>query len=176
MHLYDTPSLEDWRPLASHAGWYSVSNFGRVRRDKPGSRTHPGRILRLTTTASGYLSVRLAQGHARGRRTRLVHHLVAEAFIGARGANQVINHRNGVKTDNRPENLEWITQEQNVTHATINGFMPAGERNGHARLTEAAVQDIRTSPLTAEALALKYGVSKSLVFKVRARIRWSHLS
>lgn len=80
-----------------------VSTMGRVRRD--------GRTYSLTKLTTGYLQVKV------GGRKRSVHRLVCHAFHGAPPVDAVTNHKNGIKDDNRPENLEWVSRSQNGTHA-----------------------------------------------------------
>lgn len=97
-------ATEEWRPL-DWLGW-EVSNRGRVRR-------HGGRILKPYLCANGYLRIACAAA----RRTFAIHRLVAWAFpeiCGGWTPGREIDHRNGVKSDNRPENLRWVTHDENV--------------------------------------------------------------
>ncbi len=79
--------------------------------------------------------------------TRKVHQLVAEAFLGPRPTDKhEVNHRNGNKSDNRVENLEWVTRSQNVLHAHATGLIKnkaVGERVGRAKLTAEGVKEMR---------------------------------
>ena len=97
--------MEDWRVVScSVNGTHWVSDQGRVW-----SCTHGRKFLRLNTTHSGYLDVDIA-----GKK-RVVHRLVAKAFLGERNG-QEVNHKNGNKKDNRLENLEWCTRSENLKH------------------------------------------------------------
>src|SRR4051812_22777189 len=106
-------STERWLPVVGCEGWYEVSDLGRVRRIRPGPSTKIGRLLIPSSNYQrrGELSVVLSTGEpgGRGRRVRSVHRLVAEAFIGSRPRGYDLNHKNGEITDNRPENLEYVT-------------------------------------------------------------------
>ena len=94
---------------------YSVSNIGNVRNDKT------GRILKVYAKPNGYQQVQL------GRKNNpvYVHRLVAMAFIENIDNKPQVNHINGNKSDNRVENLEWVTASEN---AFAYGYT---ERNNH---------------------------------------------
>lgn len=119
---------EEWRPVVGYEGVYSVSNLGRIRRDSRASGTREGYIRTPLRHQRGYLQVTLSRdNHINLYR---VHRLVAAAFIGPCPAGKQVNHRNGIKTDNRPENLEYLTNLENAQHATRNGLRPTGEQHG----------------------------------------------
>lgn len=196
----DDTAPEIWRDVVGYEGWYSVSSYGRVRRDRPGSRTSVGLILKTKVERNGYLRVQLWKD-AHGK-MESIHHLVAQAFIGVRPTtSHGVNHIDGVKINNWPSNLEWATPRENSAHAIRIGlirkggvrpaqrhprgdehparrrpdYLPRGSKNGNSKLTESAVLDILTSPLDVRGLAQKYEVSTSLIHLVRARRIWKHV-
>ena len=87
---------------------YDVSSNGIVMSRRTGKR------LYQTTTKCGYLQVHL-WNNGKCRNT-LVHRLVAEAFVPNPERKPQVNHKNGDKTDNRAENLEWVTASENQHH------------------------------------------------------------
>ncbi len=101
---------EEWKRIKGYR--YEVSNLGRIRRlPKHGEP----KILKTGIHRTGYVRVNLADS---GVQTHfLVHRLVAIHFIRKRKNKPYVNHKNGVKHDNRVENLEWCTSSENNLHA-----------------------------------------------------------
>ena len=97
---------EVWRAGPSAPG-YEASSLGRIRR---GDRVIAGSKLR-----NGYIGFSVRTGGK--KRSTTVHALVAEAFHGERQHGMEVNHKNGMKDDNRPENLEWVTHHENMRHS-----------------------------------------------------------
>ena len=112
--------MTEWKPVKDYEG-YEVSNDGQVRsldRIDSAGRKLKGKILSATPSSSGYLMVYPSKNGKNHAMT--VHKLVAQAFHGL--SDLWVNHKNGVKTDNRAENLEWLTPGDNLKHAWENGL------------------------------------------------------
>lgn len=114
-----TVVVERWLPVVGWEAYYEVSDQGRVRSldrivvETTGrARRHYGRILRPSKDRHGYRRV-LFSVH-RVETTILVHHLVLEAFIEPRPPGMYGLHGSGDCTDNRPSNLRWGTQGDNM--------------------------------------------------------------
>lgn len=100
--------MEEWRDVQGYEGLYQVSDQGRVR------NVRRGRILKPHIVGAGYAQTTLSDRGS--RRYLLIHRLVAQAFIPNPESKPQINHKNGIKTDNRVENLEWCTLSENLLH------------------------------------------------------------
>jgi len=120
--------MEIWKPVKGFAV-YEVSNRGRIRSlDKSvlsgiKHNTHTikyGRTLKQSLKRSGYFAVMLYTSES--RKTMSVHRLVAKMFLANPDNKPHVNHVNGVKTDNRSNNLEWCTPVENMQHAWRTGL------------------------------------------------------
>lgn len=105
---------EIYKPVLGYEDKYLVSNHGNI---KSISR---GRILSPKNNHDGYLRIQLWRNSKCEYRS--IHVIVMEAFSKKPFENAVVNHINGVKYDNRLENLEWVTQKENIGHAWKTGL------------------------------------------------------
>jgi hypothetical protein len=155
---------EIWKDVIGYEGLYRVSNLGRVMRVAGGPGARAGRILKPSQRNNRYLAVSLYRhGKQRGAH---VHRLVAETFLGpAPSPKHQVNHKNGIKTDNRVENLEWVTGTENEAHATENGLKARGEAVGTSVLTNDDVLKIRRLHATGQRSQTELGE----MFRVSAR-------
>lgn len=119
--------METWKDVEGYEGFYQVSDAGRVRsldRYVPGKngakQLKRGKVLRATKGAAGYLHCTLYRDG--DSETKNIHRLVAEAFIPNGEGHQCINHKDGIKTNNAVDNLEWCTHKQNTRHAWGTGL------------------------------------------------------
>jgi len=140
---------EIWKELKEFPN-YCVSNFGRVKsidrvvlrnpRKVMVAHTIKGKILRpLHNNKNGYDYVCIKKGNRYYR--RLVHRLVAIAFLLNPENKKEINHKNGIKTDNRVDNLEWATRCENIRHAFDNDLIKKENQiKSHKKYGKAVVQ------------------------------------
>ena len=121
---------EEWRDIEDYVGLYQVSNFGRVRslgiRNKNANNERI-KLLKLSIVGIGYNMITLCNGKLK---RKLVHRLVAQAFIPNPNNYPIINHIDGNKLNNHVSNLEWCTQKQNVQHSFKNGLQISKLKGG----------------------------------------------
>jgi hypothetical protein len=156
--------MELFKPIPGHFG-YEASDLGSIRnaetKEQVAYYPHP----------QGYL---MANVRARGH--KLVHRLVVAAFIGPAGKFWV-NHKNGIKTDNRLVNLEYCTPKQNSEHAVHTGLTPMPP--GSDKLTAEQVLEIDRRCKAGEAktvIAGEYGVTPALISHIYTGRAWQWLT
>lgn len=110
--------MEIWKSVKGYEGLYDVSNLGNVI----SLRFNKKKVLKQQINGGGYFHVILC--FKRDMKTRTVHQLVAESFLNftQNGHNLVVNHKNFIKTDNRVENLEIVTQRENANKKHIKSY------------------------------------------------------
>ena len=116
---------EIWKVIPDTQERYEISSFGRVRSIERTIKysdgriyKYPSKILHLTTDAYGYHTFQI-RNHGKHCYYK-VHRVVATVFIPNPLIKREVNHKNGLKTDNRVANLEWVTSSENKVHAIKN--------------------------------------------------------
>lgn len=175
---------EIWKPVVGYEGVYEISNAGLVKRVLQCKGTRSNRILKARAhSRTGYYYVNLWRNN-RGE-TCNVHALVANAFLGTRPDPQhVVNHINHIRTDNRVENLEWITHGENIRLGYQHiGYKPGkvyrGSENVLSKLTESEVVEIRklhkTGNYSQAHLCTMFGISPTHMSRIINRSVWKHV-
>jgi DNA-binding Xre family transcriptional regulator len=178
---------EIWKDIEGYEGIYQVSSLGRVKslarvitRSTGADYSVIERILKTANNPSGYEVAILSTNGKMYPVT--VHRLVAKAFIPNPENKETINHKNGVKTDNRVSNLEWHTRSENVKHAYDVLGVPTmkGEKNASSKLTDQQVREIKTALLDEKVnqaeLSRKYKVGKSTINRIKFNTHWKHIT
>ena len=126
--------------------------------------------LLVTTTIGG---VRTVTG---------AHRVVWAYFNGPIPPGMTINHKNGLKSDNRPINLELATYSENRIHAievlNVNRNRPKGSLNPKTKLTEADIVEmrrLRAGGLMVKEIALAFGINKKAASKICTGRTWTHI-
>jgi hypothetical protein len=178
--------MEIFKDIKGYEGSYQISNLGRVKslskkvKCKKGFRITKEKILKLKNTKKGYLSIQLKN---KGN-FFLIHRLVANAFINNIFNKPQVNHINGIKSDNRLDNLEWATQSENQVHAYKNKLqIPSlhkrafGESQGLSKLKEKDVIFILENYKKGMGVKFSntFNVSQTTILNIVNKKIWTHV-
>ena len=165
---------EEWRQVI---GWpeYEVSNLGRIKRICHAMGATVGSIVNPWKNKSGYLLVGLSRKSS--VKTRLVHRLIAEAWIGPIAGMDVC-HNNGIRHDNQLKNLRIDTRKGNMQDIYKHDTHIRGERCGTNKYSEALMRQIKKEIKAGgvvRQIALKHGMPASTLYSVAQGKTWSWL-
>ena len=181
--------VEEWRAIDGFPD-YEVSSLGRVKRARPDRYGRwMGKIISPINLRAGYLQCSLSS--VGGRKKLLVHRLVCAAFNGPAPTDQHhAAHKDGMPSNNLPENLRWATASENEADKRAHGTLrfgathhsatkperaARGSRVGTSKLTEAMVVSIRADARPRMEIAKAYGLCKSHVSEIRSGKVWKHV-
>lgn len=179
---------EIWKDMDGYEGCYQISNLLRFKsldryvvcnKNIP-TKIVRGRILKSFLDTCGYPRVHLSKNGVRKQES--VHRLVALHFIPNPENKKEVNHKNGIKTDNRIENLEWVTHSENAIHAFSTGLNfiqnTKGSKNGQAKLNEDKVKEIilLLPHKRNKDIAAHFGVVETVISHIRSNKSWRHVS
>lgn len=116
-----------WKVLPSNPN-YMVSDEGEIKSLRFKKILHP------KLNHDGYLRIQIWKGNS--CRFVSLHRLIAEAFLPQAEGATVVNHKNGIKSDNRICNLEWVTQQENIRHAWETGLSKTHKNKNGRRVLQ----------------------------------------
>ena len=173
-----------WAVVPNTGGRYEVSDDGRVRslswtsqmirNGRMVPKRKGGAELVVTYAGNGY--GRVGMSTPNGKVKVAIHTLVMLAFVGSRPAGKEVRHIDGDKRNNSLANLAYGTPVENARDREAHGTQPRGEKSAGAKLTFAAVAEIRLRSRPIKEEAARWGVSLSAISHVRARRSWRHVA
>lgn len=165
--------METWKSIKGFEDCYEISDLGNLRSKerfvkhyKGGVRKYKSSNKNIRINRYGYLRCNLKKDG--NRYDFSVHRLVAEAFLKNNENKKFINHKNGIKTDNRVCNLEWVSSSENIIHAVENRLIKT-------KLTDEQAIEIMNSDLSLRKLAKIYNVSNSIIWRIKNKKAYKHL-
>lgn len=177
---------EIWKDIDGFEGLYQISSLGRIKslaREVPFGgkyRKVEEVVLKRHFSRTGYEKAALGYG---GKKIHTsVHRLVAKHFIPNPDNKPQVNHKNGIKSDNRVENLEWVTNSENIKHSFTDlkrkPFFLYGTQKHNCKLTEQDVIEIKKAlqnPICKRDLARKYNVHETTIANINSGRKWKHI-
>jgi hypothetical protein len=167
--------MEKWKKIQGFSN-YEASNKGNLR-SLNYKRTGKKKVLK-PSVCDGYLKTMLKSDCGKYK-SWYVHKFICLAFHGQKTKGMEINHKDGDKLNNSPDNLEYVTRSENIKHSYNLGLKKpqVGSSNGNSKLTEEQVREIRIHAANngryygRKKLAEKYGVSECTIKEVVTRRR-----
>ena len=155
---------EIWKSIPEYEGLYYASNMGRIKK-------HDGNKIMRQNFSRGYLILGLT--YYGQRKTLRVHRLIALTFKNVNNIkNLEVNHINGIKSDNRDTNLEWIKHSENSKHMYVSG-------NTIKKLTPVIVKEIKellkNNTMFQKDIAKKYNISCSTICEINKNKKWTNI-
>lgn len=167
---------EAWLPVVGFEQFYEISNLGRVCSLRFISTRGPA--IMKSGMSRGYSGIILYKEKKAVRLT--IHRMVMEALVGSRPLNYDINHKNGIKHDNRLENLEYVTKSENRKHAFRIGLQSnQGINHSRAKLNDEKVRRIRlliSLGVSRKQIAMDMGVTTACISGIKSGRNWSHVT
>lgn len=166
--------MEIWKEIPDHVG-YEVSNYGNIRSrlNNSGKISKDYRSIKAITTEKGYKRAPIRKN--KKPRMWFVHRLVLLAFVGNIPKDMEVNHINGIKDDNRLDNLEYVTHSENEKHKYRILKRPTikWEKSNFSKLTRDQAYSIKylENGLQKD-IAKKYGISKGMVCLIKNNKNW----
>ena len=161
------------KPIKGFEGLYSTDESGFIFTHRQNKR------MKIFVNNSGYECLVLNTG--KNRKRFLVHRLIALNYIPNLQGLKEVNHRNGIKRDNRVENLEWVSSSQNKQHAIKLGLMNnKGSNHGLSKLTERKVKTIKRllkeRKISQAEIARRYKVTPMTIVDIKYGVTWIHVN
>jgi hypothetical protein len=179
---YPQSEIEIWKDIPGYEGRYQASTFGRIKslaRITNNQHCKTDSILKQSYS-NGYMVVTLHKPSIKVNKS--VHRIILDTFEDNPDNKPEVNHKDGIKYNNKLSNLEWATSQENMIHAYKTGLanVGQGETSHNHKLTEKQVLEIRSKYIpykyTARMLAKEYGIGWKYIDEIVNKRSWKHIA
>jgi hypothetical protein len=167
--------MELWKDIEGWEGIYQISNNGNVK----SFRWNKEKLLKIQTDTGGYsfISLHVSEGK---RDKRLIHRLVAQAFIPNPDNKLEVNHKDLNKKNNHIDNLEWATRSENIKHSIKHGhhYIPKGVQQPKAKINDDIAKEIKIELKNGKMpmeISKKLNVPYYIVKDIKRCRTWNHV-
>ena len=171
---------EVWKAIPGFSGFYEASNMGRIRSWRKlaghGKKATEPRVLKQYGGNNKYNRVCLTRNSCKKKYS--THRLILLAFCGEPNRDYECGHLNSNRTDNRLENLKWVTRKENYSHRYGVETDNTGERNGRSKIKRKDAENIRCLFKNGVAIldiANKYNLSRGNIYKIIQNHSWKEV-
>lgn len=170
---------EVWRVIKGHQD-HVVSNMGNVKSLERKRSYWNGKGIMNRTFPESKLKPQKRRGYLKvyvSGKQLSVHRIVAESFIDNPKNKPQVNHINGIKTDNRAENLEWVTCRENILHASKNRLGYSGQLNSQSKLKDTDINRIkilRDGGMSYREIGVLFGVSGTTISRAYRGLTYNY--
>jgi len=173
---------EVWFDTMFFGSLVQFSNYERIRSWKKGKRktdniAEPKNIA-VYVGSTGYLVASVREAKTQKVKQLKIHRLIAQKFLPNPNNYPEVNHIDGNKLNNNPENLEWCDKKHNIRHAFAMGLIKPckGENKPQSKLTNNEVLEIFKSKDNPKLIAPKYNVNFTIIYNIRKGKIWNHIT
>jgi hypothetical protein len=176
---------KEWKQVPNYSRYFA-STDGEIKTFSWKGKNKEA-IMKPSLDGSGYLRTMLKRDDGKTH-TIKVHRIIAQTFIPNKEDKPQVNHKNGIRSDNRVINLEWVTISENQIHSYnfLDRERKFGEKNSQATLTDAQVIEIRANYKygrksrheggeSKPQIAKRYNTTKYVIGKIVTNQTWKHL-
>lgn len=160
-------NIQTWVELSGFNQLYEVSNLGNFR------NINTKKILKPSLSNSGYYHLNLRDTNSPYFYTTIqCHRIIASSFLKSQESKNIVNHKNGIKTDNRVDNLEWVNQSENVIHFFDNNKENI-RRNKFKKLSTKNVKEIHSllrKGFSTILIAKQFNVNRTTISNIKNKV------